>query len=140
MRIVFARKNTLSSWLIRLFTWSRWSHVAIVDRAVAIESTFWGHGVRMRPLQDLIADHTWCEFGEVSLPDETAGIGFAYAQLGKPYDWTAIFGFVLRENWADDAKWFCSELVEASIKAGGFTRFREDLSRITPRDVWMVTP
>lgn len=54
------------------------------------------------------------------------------------YDWTAIFGMLLQRNWQEQDSWFCSELVEAALTAGGRQRFRDDVSRITPHQTWAV--
>jgi len=76
---------------------------------------------------------------DLPLPNEEAAISFLLEQIGKPYDWTAIFGIVFRNGkWTDLAKWFCSELVEAAIKAGGLDRFKEDVSRIIPQYCWVL--
>lgn len=139
MKVIFCRRRSLGSWLIRLFTWSAWSHLAIVEDAeTVIDSTFSGGGVRRRRLVEIVAEYSAIEEAEVPLADEQAALEFARAQIGKPYDWTAIFGFVLRRNWAEPDAWFCNELFEAAAVAGGSKRFRDRLSRITPRDSWMV--
>lgn len=136
MKLLFAKKRNLPSALIRFFTWSQWSHVAIVDGDAVIEATFLG-GVSWRPLAEFLVDYTTEEVG-VSLPDEAAAMRFVRQQIGKRYDWTALVGIVFRSGWAKQDKWFCSELVAAAIQAGGKRLFREDASRITPRDLWLV--
>lgn len=140
MKLIFCRKPSLGSWLIRVFTWSPWSHCVIVedDRHV-IESTMAHGGVRRRPLLEIINEYSRVELVEIPLTDEQAALDFARAQLGKPYDWRAIFGFLLHRDWADDRAWFCNELAEAACVAGGRQRFRDSISRITPRESWMVT-
>lgn len=44
---------------------------------------------------------------------------FLDAQLGKPYDHAAIWGFVTGRNWRDDDSWICSELQAAGLEAAG---------------------
>lgn len=44
---------------------------------------------------------------------------FARAQIGKPYDHTAILGFVMGRDWRKPDSWFCSELAMASLEAAG---------------------
>lgn len=138
MRLVFAHKHTPGSWLIRIATWSRWSHVAVVDGSDVIESTLQHGGVKRRPLFEFLDEYRHFEFAEWSLPDEPAAMAFLQAQLGKPYDWTALLGFALRRDWAEDDAWFCNELAEAAAVAGGRQRFRGALSRITPGVSWAV--
>lgn len=138
MNILLSRNHSISSWLIRLATWSRYSHCAIVDGLHVIESTFWGGGVVRRPLDEFMDDHPGAELLEVPCPDDEAGLRWAREQVGKPYDWTAILGFLVRRDWQEPDSWFCAEHVEGTIKAAGRDRFRVGLSRITPQHVWMV--
>lgn len=60
---------------------------------------------------------------------------FAQAQIGKAYDWTMVLRFVSRrqESRPSSEKWFCSELVYASLKAASI-----ELLRAT--DPWEVSP
>jgi len=44
---------------------------------------------------------------------------FLYWQQGKPYDSTAIWGFVAGRNWREDDSWFCSELQTAALEYAG---------------------
>lgn len=139
MKIVFARRPTLGSWLIRIGTWSQWSHCAVIDGDTVIDAT-WPHGVRRTLLADWVIRYADNEVANIQLPHEDAATGFLVRQIGRRYDWTALVGFFFRRGWKDEDRWFCSELVEAAVMAGGLRRFREQLTRITPRDVWMVTP
>ncbi len=140
MKVLFCRKPALGSWLIRAFTWSPWSHLVIVeDHEHVIDSTLAHGGVRRRRLIDIVNEYPVIEEIEVPLIDEQAALDFVRAQLGKPYDWTAIFGFLLRRDWAEPDAWFCNELAEAAFIVGGRRRFRDEISRITPRESWMVT-
>ncbi|MBB2485395.1 hypothetical protein H5407_09165 [Mitsuaria sp. WAJ17] len=139
MKVIFCRKRTLGSWLIRAWSWSPWSHLVIVeDSEHVIDSTFAHGGVRRRRLIDIVEEYSVIEEIEIPLVDEQAALDFVRAQLGKPYDWTAIFGFLLRRDWAEPDAWFCNELFEAAAVAGGRRRFRDDISHITPRESWMV--
>lgn len=137
MRIAFARRAALGSWLIRLFTFSRWSHCAIVEGDTVVDATFW-HGVRRSPLSDFLAHY------EVEMVDIELGPFGEYAgmwlemQIGKKYDWAALVALPLRRKWSDPDKWFCSELVAATLWAGGRPVFREDISRIVPQHLWML--
>lgn len=61
------------------------------------------------------------------------------SQIGKPYDWKAIFNMgVFSHDVSSIIKWFCSELVFATLKIAGVLLLRVPLSqrdRITPRDL-----
>lgn len=140
MRLIFCRKHSLGSWLIRVATWSRWSHCVIVDGTHGIDSTFLHGGVRRRPLGDSLAGYSHTAAVDIAVPDEAAALEFARGQIGKPYDWTAIVGFIVRRDWAEPDAWFCNELAEASLSAGGRARWRADLNRITPGASWAVNP
>jgi uncharacterized protein YycO len=74
------------------------------------------------------------------LTDEeiAAGLVFLEAQVGKPYDWPMVFGFVSRsehEGPSSEGKYFCSELAAHWAQAMG--RKRLFLHRIDP---WAVSP
>jgi hypothetical protein len=61
--------------------------------------------------------------------------------VGKPYDLTALFGLLMRRDWQEEDRWFCSELVGWAFAQGGSPLFRADaLHRITPQNLWMLAP
>lgn len=140
MRLIFTRQRSLTSLLIRWFTWSRWSHVAVqAGEHLVIDARFWGHGVRYRSVEQLLASASAHAIVDIDVPDEAAARRWLCDQIGKPYDWTAVLGLLWRApGWARDDAWFCSELAEAALLAGGLSRFRQDASRITPEHCWMV--
>jgi uncharacterized protein YycO len=138
MKIIFCNKPSLASWLIRLACWSKWSHCAIIDDDIVLESTFKRGGVGARLFSDFIQEYSQFEITDVPCPNDELGIEWAKTQIGKKYDWSAIFGFITRQPLADESNWFCSEYVEGAIKAAGNNRFRAELNRITPQHVWMV--
>lgn len=138
MKLVFARRNRIGSWLIRFGTFSQWSHVGLLDGDAVYDVSI-ARGVTRRAFSEFAAEYPVHEIAAVPCNDDAAR-NWANRQLGKAYDYSAILGIALRTGWATEDKWFCSEFVEAALQAGGVVRFREDLSRITPRDVWMVTP
>lgn len=136
MRLIFARKHAIGSYIIRLFTFSSWSHVGLVfSDEMVIDATF-AKGVRLIPLTEFMSEYTDIDVWFVKTPDEASARKFAELQLGKKYDLSAIFGLIFQRNWQQDDKWFCSELVEAVLKAGGLVRFRDSPHRITPQQSW----
>lgn len=132
-------RNPLS-WMIRAGSWSRWSHVALVDGEHVIEAVAI-HGVVRTPLALRQAqDPTWCIS---SLPCRNAEsiLAAARTQLGKPYDYTGVLGIGLHREWQQDDSWFCSELVAWAFAQGGDALFRtESVRRVTPEDLWMLQP
>jgi uncharacterized protein YycO len=51
--------------------------------------------------------------------DEKIFWAFLLKQLGKPYDSTAIWGFVTGRNWREEDSWFCSELQARALEISG---------------------
>ena len=47
---------------------------------------------------------------------EGAFYDFLHKQIGKPYDHSAIMGFVTGRNWRQDGAWICSELVSRAAE------------------------
>ncbi len=140
MRLLFCTSNKIGSRLIRAFTWSKWSHVAIVDGNEVIEAA-WPR-VRIKPLAEVLAEHTAYEL--VDVPDELLAddvIDAVRSQVGKPYDWTAIVGIFLRRDWEESDSWFCSELVAWGFAQANASLFRADsVRRVTPEHLWMLAP
>lgn len=64
---------------------------------------------------------------------------FLRAQLGKPYDFTAIAGLALDRDWREDDSWFCSEMAAASLeKCGWLPRLSTIDHHVSPRDLLLV--
>lgn len=140
VQLLFSTNRQPGSQLIRAATWSRWSHVALVDGDTVIEATVL-HGVRRGSAVAAIARASRCAL--VALPSRApaAVIAAAASQLGKPYDWTAIIGLGLRRDWQEEDAWFCSELVAWAFQQAGEPLFRaECLRRVTPQHLWMLAP
>lgn len=136
MKVVFSASKSIGGSIIRFGTMSDWCHVDILfDDGTLIGAT--GNGVQRMSLDDRLnrSTHPIYQYriDEIKL-DESKARSFAEAQLGKPYDYSAVFAFAVpwRTHWADDSKWFCSELVAATINASGTLIARETLSRVTP--------
>ena len=136
--LAFCRADSLSSYLIRLATWSPWSHVALVEGDNVIDATL-ARGVAVSALSDFEERHD--EIRLIQLSDDF-GRQLAKemaSQLGKPYDWRAVVGLELHRDWQDDSSWFCSELVAAAFEWAGHPLFRaETMHRVTPQHLWML--
>lgn len=135
VRVVFTRRHTLGSVLLRAALWSAWSHCALIDGDEVIEAAAF-HGVRARPLAELLAESSEHEIVEVPARQPEAVIAAARSQIGKPYDWLGVVGIGLRRRWQDADRWFCSELVAWAFEASD-PLFRVHTWRITPRDVYL---
>lgn len=140
MRVLFAsRKWSIASWLIRFFTFSKFSHVAIrISDELVVHSTFADGGVHCISLNEFAEKYPGYIEIDIPLPDEKAAINYAMDQIGKPYDWTAIVGMVFQRKWHEEDSWFCNEYWEAIAKIGGRPRFRDEVHRITPQQSWAV--
>lgn len=127
------------SWIIKFFSWSKWSHVALVDGDYVIEATAM-HGVRRVKIEEALHG-TKHEFATLPCKDPQAIIDAAMTQLGKPYDFLAILGIGLKRDWQEDDKWVCSELIGWAADKGGNPLFRKDrVNRITQEHLWMLYP
>jgi hypothetical protein len=140
VRLMFSTTRWPLSALIRAATWSRWSHVALVDGESVLEAVAL-HGVRRAPLADAIARAADYAFVDLPARDPAAVIAAAASQLGKPYDYTALVGLALRRDWQALGAWFCSEYAAWSFMAAGQPLLRaEVVRRVTPQHLWMLLP
>lgn len=139
MKLLFKNENTFMSAATRFFTFGRWSHVAVMDGAEIIEAVT--SGVRVNTWDNVIDEASDYSIVNFPLADETAFIKAVRSQVGKPYDTTAVLGMVLRRNWQDEDKWFCSELPAWAAEKTGQPFFRSDaMHRVTPEHWWMLNP
>ena len=137
IKIFFADNNLIGSRLIKLFTWSNYSHVGIICDEYVIDSRWANGGVTRYSVQELFNHYPRVTVFEVSSVPATA-IDYAASQIGKPYDWAAIVGMPLHRDWAQDDKWFCSELVAAACMHAGQPIINKPVSRVTPQDLLEV--
>lgn len=138
MRTVFLRRRNIGSLAIRLVTWSSWSHCGVIfpDDTVIEARAF--HGVTRRPLADLLTDASEYAFRSIDTDSDPLALAFAESQIGKPYDYLGVAGLALHREWDEPDAWWCSEFLEACVKAGGRERFVNQPRRITPQLSWMV--
>jgi uncharacterized protein YycO len=136
--LLFSTSHSPFSWLIRALTWSRWSHVSIVDGDTIIQAHALHGVIRTLYAEALAADADY-EMVRVHCHDPEAVIAAASSQIGKKYDWFALVGFILRRDWQAEDKWFCSELVAWAFQQARQPLFRpEAMRRITPEDLWRI--
>lgn len=136
MKVYFCRSNSFYGALIRLFTFSKWNHVAIeIDGSVFDASA--PYGVMEWTFNDFVAQYSKIETVVVK-GDNIKSKRFAKQHVGKPYDWGAIFALPFRASWDDPDKWFCSEYVAAILNESGAPKFRKQNHRITPDNLWMA--
>lgn len=98
-------------------------------------------GVQIRPGNY----ETFSRVLELALPctadQETRFWNFLNAQIGKPYDKTAIVAFPFERDWREPDSWFCSELIAAALEDCGWLPkpLPNEVNEITPRDVLLIT-
>lgn len=139
VKVVFTRSHNIGSLLIRLMTWSTWSHIAIVDGDEVIEAVY--PKVRRVPLAVFLKGKSKVHYDLLPCQDAEGIVSAANSQVGKRYDIGAIFGIFFRRDWHDHDKWFCSELIGWAFWMGGTPIFRNRrLRRVTPEHLWMVAP
>ena len=158
MIVYYARSHTLISLGIRLFSWSPWSHVGILEdndkwvcearyprcRRVRVSTFLNDNGVVVPkeercPRPDLAT--AWmrkqCGYDPKHPDEETDGL---------PYDLTGIFAFIFpliwwleKRDWTESDSWFCSEFKTWAFKVGHHETFRpEATNRITPFLSWIL--
>lgn len=126
----------LAGQLVQLATWSWCSHVEVEWGQDLVLGAHPDHGVAVttaaapRRLERYTLD--------LPLHAEARILEALESQIGRPYDWSGIWGWGLRRDWQDPAAWFCSELVAwACAKAGHPLLRAERAWRVSPRDLLM---
>ena len=112
--VVFSRSNKPFCWLIRLGTLSSWSHCGIIDGDYVIDATL-ASGVRRIPFSEWKTHYTKYEIVKFPVKNTKESIAFARNQIGKKYDPLGIISLVIHRNIEDRNKYFCSELVAATV-------------------------
>lgn len=142
MRLIFGRSRLPLSPIIRFLTWSQWSHVAIqLDDGRVVEAI--ASGVRCVAIDECLkrmSKHTVVELEPVDDLKRIYAECWLIEQVGKKYDWGALFGFLFKRNWQSNNRWFCSELAAEFCKKLGYRIANEkQLNRVTPQFLYMIT-
>jgi uncharacterized protein YycO len=138
--VLYARSASLGGLLIRHHdnvAPGRWSHGAVLLWGQVVEAHAI-HGVRSVPLAEFEAAHSRVERVEYDVKDADAGEAWLLEQIGKGYDYLAVFGRMFRRSWQEPGRWHCQELVEAYLARCGRQRFRDAPNLITPNLGYMV--
>lgn len=139
VKVMFSRKRLPVSLLIRLVTWSSFSHCEILDGNELIGADMI-HGVMVTPLDQRLRASSYVSVVDFPCEDPDAVIKAARSQLGKGYDFLGLLGLITHQRrWQSTENWFCSELVAWSFSAAGQPVFRDDMvARITPQNLWIL--
>jgi len=131
-KILLMRGRGIQGAVVRCQTRSHFAHAALLypDGRTIIES-YPGAGVRVK-LIDSWDDVVPFDVPSMSPEQWRRAFRFAESKIGCDYDWFSILCFLTREKPPTNNKWFCSELVMASMSAAGV----QLLSRIQPYKVY----
>lgn len=134
MWLLFTRHLTPASFAICLATGSQWSHVAcqIGDTVYEAKASC---GVRQTDFATATAGASAIGLAVVDCNDHLAR-RWMLAQLGKPYDWSAIWTWYGSRDWQQDDAWYCSEFVATACVAGNRRVVFADVARVTPGRIW----
>lgn len=138
VHIVFSRRPTFSSRLLRAFLWSEWSHCGLLVDGHVYEATAL-HGVVCRPLEAFLEGTSASSSHQISVTLEQKAhlVRRATSQLNKRYDWFGALGIAFHRDWDDEDLWFCSEYV-AWIFQGVKPLLRKPKWRVTPPDLFQI--
>lgn len=124
----------------------QFSHAIAIIGGRAYEASM-SHGCRAGTVAELMVGVVVYRDMLVWVPDLEAAIQFAEKQCDpdppatpKKYDWAGAAGIPLTysEDWADESRWWCSELVFAIVLAGGRRLFDPAMmKRVRPVDLQM---
>ena len=102
LKLIFLSQPTIGSKLIRLFTWSRFSHVGMVTPERTVIEAVPFYGVREIALEERLKGAIEVDYRFVEVDDPLGAIERARSQVGRSYDWRGLFGF---HRLADAQEW-----------------------------------
>lgn len=142
----FAGSSDLGGQVIEWYDHGRFAHVDVVlpsGKLLGARSEVIGDvpaGVQVRPASYLSNTVSTLKVN-LECTDEVSNrfYQFVSEQIGKPYDWEAIVGFVAGRQWMQPDSWFCSELVAAGLVQSGFVhQLSAPANKIAPDDLLLV--
>ena len=114
------------SWVSRAIRWqtrSIYSHIAVqLGDGTVIEAWSKGGVVHRESFRDGHTPGTKVDvftINPISNFDEQAAKDYLLAQIGKKYDFGSVLRFLSRRKSKANNKFFCSELAESALLAGG---------------------
>lgn len=143
MKILGYKGKGLISRLIQFQTRSPYSHVAIeLDDGSVVEAWHRGGVAHSENWMTLHKPGTEVDvfdlnYGGLCNFNKEAAAEWALKQVGKAYDFVSVMRFLSRRTAPANDKFFCSELVESAIRAGGGKLLNGNPSEHSPRDTLM---
>lgn len=142
LQAIYALSSGVPGFLIRnADTYAKWSHVGILTPQNTIIESRAFKGVTETPVENFLARYPQAgktQRVDIECPDPEAALAWARLQLGKGYDYLAVFSLAIRESWQKDDCWHCAELLEAALVKGGAKRFKDTPWHISPNISYMV--
>jgi uncharacterized protein YycO len=122
IKIIFCGNNTPVDVFLKIFTCFKYSHVGIITpEGTVIHATT--PVVKEDSLADFKKRYPKWEIVEFKVPKNSKkGYKWLHDQLGKDYDFSAIFGIICQHNWNNPYHWFCSELATAFLIECGWNK------------------
>jgi hypothetical protein len=110
----FSARDTVGSGLIQWRTGCWASHVEIELSDGKCLGSRYPRGVDIyEPFPD------YARLERYEYEGSEAVLNFMLSQRGKPYDRSAIFGFVVNRDWQEDDSWYCAEVIERANALAG---------------------
>ncbi len=134
MRLIFTRHRTPASLAICAATASIWSHVACEIGGAVFEAKA-ASGVRQTTYWDALVGASRVGVATVDCNNHLAR-RWLFDQLGKPYDWSAIWSWFGSRDWQADDRWFCFELAATACARGNRRVVYEETARVTGSMLW----
>ena len=139
MKLLFTRRHHIGSHIIRAVTWSEYSHVDLLLNESQVIGAAAFKGVVVAPISTRLEGASKAILMGVPVKSVSDAEAFAYAQLGKPYDWPGVIGIGLHRDWQHDDKWSCAEFAAATLRYAGTNLFADKFyQRVTPQDLLML--
>lgn len=110
---MYKGKGKLFDGLIRLVTFSKYSHCELVIDGICYSSSPRDRGVRMKYIY---LNENWDVFDIPSTYDQVYALNVFAKHAGKPYDWFGAITSVLPFHIDGNDRFFCSELCAAMLK------------------------
>lgn len=107
--------HTISHYAVRLWTWSKWSHVELVIDGVCYSASPRDGGVRSKVID--LKSGRW-DVLPVEI-DADQALRWFEGHDGDKYDWAGIWRFVIPLLPHSRRRWFCFESVGAALGLAG---------------------
>lgn len=139
--LLFTARKNIGSKVIRLATWSKWSHVALLCSDGSVIESVGKYGVRRVKFSEAVKGafrYSIVQFKDI---DERELIKVLETQLEKGYDYPGAIGIGLHGNWQKDNRWVCSELLAWGFQEINKPLFRkEEIRKVSPQHLWQLNP